>query len=446
MPQNLEAERRLLGAVLLDNHTLPRVVEKIAPEDFFLHHHRLIYYSMLEMGEKHIPIDLVTLTETMRTACELEAAGGIGYIAQLVDGVPNVTNVEYYAKIVKEKSALRKLIVETESIQRQAFEGHEDAETILGKAKSSIDKLTGMGSVVGLVKIDAVAQSSYDQINRMYENVQTVTGLSTGYRFLDTQTAGFQPSELIVLAARPSQGKSSLALNITENVSMRNKFPVAFFSLEMSARSLFMRLLSATTKIDSHRFRTGHLSTEDKQRIPQGVIEISDSPIWIDDSSSCTVADIHARAYRLKREFGLALIVVDYIQLVGVGSGRRSKRQEEVSEISRSLKGLAKDLEVPVLALSQLTRAPEQENRRPQLADLRESGAIEQDADVVLFIYRPFFYKKSEDMENPAIKRAQTELIIAKQRNGPIGEVKFVFQESTTRFEETIPELWGEQK
>jgi replicative DNA helicase len=443
LPHNLEAERSILGAILLDNNALNAAVGILKAEDFFHDHHRRIYQHMITLGESQLAIDLVTLTDQMQRANELESSGGAAYVAQLMDGVPHVSNVEHYARIVKEKAMLRGLIHATQAIQQQALEAEEDADSILDRAESSIFQLAEDRARSGLVTLHDVVTESSQRIAHIYEGGHRITGLSTGYETLDNLTSGFQGSELLILAARPSMGKTAFALNLAENVSVRGNKPVAIFSLEMSKESLLLRLLSADAHIDSHKFRTGHLSQEDKAKIPRSLSHLSEAPLWIDDTGSATVVEMGAKLRRLKRDKGLSLVIVDYLQLVS-GRGKFNNRNDEVSSITRGLKGLAKELKVPVLVLSQLTRAPEREDREPRLADLRESGAIEQDADVVMFIHRPNFYKKSDEVSME--ERGETDLIIAKQRNGPTDAIRFVFQGSYTRFELRAPDAWTDSQ
>ncbi len=441
LPQNSEAERSILGAILLDNNALNASIEMLKPEDFFHEHHRRILQQMVALGEAQQAIDLVTLTDALHRRSELEGAGGAAYIAQLMDGVPRVSNIEHYARIVKEKSLLRGLIHATNSIQQQALEAEDDADTILDRAESTIFQLAEDRVRTGLVGVRDVVRENFERISQIFNEGKRITGLSTGYHQLDNLTSGFQPSELLVLAARPSMGKTALALNIAENVTVHGNKTVAIFSLEMSKESLLLRLLSSDAQIDSHKFRTGHLSREDGGKIPISLSRLAEAPLWIDDMGSATVVEMGAKLRRLKRDKGLSLVVVDYLQLVSA-RGRFGNRNEEVSSITRGLKGLAKELKVPVLVLSQLTRAPEREDRRPQLSDLRESGAIEQDADVVMFIHRPNAFKPDEAPE----ERAKTELLIAKQRNGPTDRIHFVFRNAYTRFEEAAPDAWTEQE
>ena len=437
LPHNLEAERSILGAILLDNQSINTAIEKIRPQDFFHDGHRRIFERMINLNEAHHAIDLVTLTEDMGRAGELEGAGGHAYLAQLMDGMPRVSNMEHYARIVKEKALLRNLIHAAHHIEQTALEAEEDADALLDRAESSIFQLAEDRIRSGFIGVKELVKESYPRLERILTEGHRLTGISTGYEQLDNLTAGLQPSELIIIAARPSMGKTALALNIAENVAVRQSLPVGIFSLEMSKESLLLRLLASHARIDAHKFRTGHINRGDMQEISTSLGILAESPLWIDDSASSTVVEMGAKARRLKSDKGLSMVVVDYLQLM-TARGRFGNRNEEVSSISRGLKGLAKELKVPVVVLSQLTRAPERDDRRPQLADLRESGAIEQDADVVMFINRPNFYKS----DLPEDERAKTELIIAKQRNGPTDTLKYVFLNKFTRFEEQAPESW----
>ncbi len=439
LPQNLDAERSILGAILLDNHALNAAIENIKPEDFFLEQHRRVFNQMIALGESQQAIDLVTLTESLHRVGELESSGGAPYLAALADGMPRVSNVEHYARIVREKALLRNLIHATHNIQQRALEGEDGADTILDNAESSIFALAEDRVKAGLIPVKDIVRDNFERLEKIFREGKSITGVSTGYTELDKLLSGLQPSELLILAARPSQGKTALALNFAENISIRAGSPVAFFSLEMSKESLLQRLVASVAQIDAHKFRSGHLSREDWRRMTEALGTISSAPLWIDDAGSTSVLEIGAKARRLKREKGLSLVVVDYLQLI-TGRGRFSNRQEEVSSISRGLKGLAKELQIPVLVLSQLTRAPEREERGPQLSDLRESGAIEQDADVVMFIYRPHWSK----MEASPEERDQAEIQVAKQRNGPTDKVRFVFRSRLTRFEEAAPDAFSQ--
>jgi replicative DNA helicase len=438
LPHYAEAERSVLGAILRNNPYLMTAIEKgLVTDDFFLSQHRAVFDAMIKLDEARSPIDTVTLHEYLHREGKLEAAGGTAYIAQLQDGVPNIVNVEFYAKIVKEKAVLRGLIHATEAIQQQAFDANESVDEILDKAESFVFKLADQRIREGFVGVKELVRDNFERLERIFTEGRRVTGLTTGYSLLDGQTSGLQPSELIILAARPSMGKTALALNIAENVALREKKPVAVFSLEMSKESLLLRLISSEGRIDAHKFRTGHFNKDDWRKITESLGRLAEAPIWIDDAAASTVLEMSAKARRLKKEKGLSLVIVDYLQLISA-HGRFGNRNEEVSYISRSLKAMAKELRVPVLVLSQLTRAPEREDRRPQLSDLRESGAIEQDADVVVFINRPNFYKP----DLPDEDRRKAEIIIAKQRNGPTGNLNYVFLEKHTRFEEAAPDTF----
>ena len=440
LPHNLQAERSILGAVLLDNHSLNAAVEKLRSEDFFLPQHRQIFQRMIQLAEHQQAIDVVTLMDDLARRGELDSAGGVAYLSQLADGLPRATNVEHYARIVKEKSVLRNLAFSAAAIQEQALAAGDDADVILDRAESTIFQIAEDRVRAGLIGVKELVRDNFERLERIFSEGRRITGLATGYPGLDNETAGLQPSELVILAARPSMGKTALALNIAENVAVRNREPVAVFSLEMSKESLLLRMLASEARVDAHKFRTGHMGRDDWNKITRALTSLGDAPLWIDDSASSTVLEMGAKARRLKRDRGLSLMIVDYLQLVvPTNTGRGTNRQEEVSSISRALKGLAKELKVPVVVLSQLTRAPEREERKPQLSDLRESGAIEQDADVVLFINRPNFYKT----DLPEEDRAKAELIIAKQRNGPTGNLNFVFLARHTRFEEAAPDAWS---
>ncbi len=438
LPHYLIAEKTLLGVVLLNNAALVGALEKgLTADDFFLPEHRNVFEAMMRLDEDRKPIDAVTVTEHLHRTGKLEASGGPAYISQLGDGIPHAMNVEQYTQIIREKAVLRGLIHAAAAIQERAFEGRDNVDEILDQAESWVFKLAEQRIRTGFIGIKQLVSDNFSRIERIFSEGRRVTGLPTGYTQLDNQTSGLQGSELIILAARPSMGKTALALNIAENVALRQQQPVAVFSLEMSKESLLQRLIGSQARIDSHRFRTGQLGKEDWQRIVSGLAVLGEAPLWIDDSAASTVLEMSAKARRLKKDKGLSLVVVDYLQLI-TAHGRFGNRTEEVSYISRALKGMAKELQVPVVVLSQLTRAPAREEREPQLADLRESGAIEQDADVVLFIHRPHFYKPDAPEED----RAKTDLIVAKQRNGPTGKLNFVFLGRYTRFEEAAPDTW----
>jgi replicative DNA helicase len=433
LPQNPDAERAILGAILLDNDTLSTVIEKVNAEDFFDDRHRRTLTHMIQLAAAREPIDLITLTEHLQLTGDLEAAGGPAYLSALIDGVPRISNVAHYAAIVKDVSIRRAAAFVAQSILTNALEG-DSASALLEQAHAAFTALSDTQASKGLVGIRKLIPDYSDKIEKIIHEGRRLTGLSTGYNQLDALTSGLQPSELIILAARPSVGKSALALNIAENVSVAGGGPIAIFSLEMSADSLITRLLTSRARINSHLLRTGHIRREDWSAIAQVIGEMMAWKIEIDDSSSSSVIDIAIRASRMKRERGLALAIIDYLQLVSPGTKRPGRRHEEVAEVARSLKALAKDLAVPVLALSQIGRAPEREDRRPQLSDLKESGGLEEAADTVLFIHRPYLFKSKGEIS--AEQKAQTEMIIAKQRSGPVDLVPFVFLDHRTRFEE----------
>src|SRR2546427_568413 len=413
LPQHLDAERSILGAILLDNQALNAAIENLRPEDFFFDPHRRVFQQMVALGETQQAIDLVTLNDALDRRGELESCGGTPYLASLVDGVPRSANIEHYVRIVKEKALLRNLIHAAQAVQLQAMEANESVDEILDRAESSIFALAEDRIRVGLVSMKEIVHANFERLEKIFREGKSITGASTGYSELDKLTSGLQPSELIILAARPSQGKTALALNFAENIAVRAGLPVAIFSLEMSKESLLQRLVASVAQIDAHKFRTGHLGREDWRRMTEALGQIASAPLWIDDASSLTVVEIGAKARRLKREKGgLALLIVDYLQLISA-RGRFSNRNEEVSSITRGLKGLAKELQIPVLVLSQLTRAPERDERRPQLADLRESGAIEQDADVVMFIYRPNFFKVDADRKSTRLNSSHSQISYA---------------------------------
>ena len=356
LPANLDAERSILGAILLDNNALNTAIEGLKSEDFFIPQHRNIFNRMIALGEAQHAIDLVTLTEELHRFGELESSGGAPYLASLVDGLPRVTNVEHYARIVKEKAMLRNLIHATHNIQQRAFDGEDGADTILDNAESSIFALAEDRVKAGLISVKEIVRDNFERLEKIFREGKSVTGVSTGYGELDKLLSGLQPSELIILAARPSQGKTALALNLAENISIRGGKPVALFSLEMSKESLLQRLVASVAQVDAHKFRSGHLSREDWRRMTEALGTISSAPLWVDDAGSTSVLEIGAKARRLKRDKGMSLIIIDYLQLI-TARGRFSSRQEEVASISRGLKGLAKELQIPVLVLSQLTRA-----------------------------------------------------------------------------------------
>ncbi|HEX9764682.1 MAG TPA: replicative DNA helicase, partial [Candidatus Acidoferrales bacterium] len=388
--------------------------------------------------------DLITLSEELERAGELEGGGGSAYLASLSDGLPSSTNVEHYARIVKEKALLRNLIHTSDNIINQAMEADEQADLVLDRAEEAIFSLAEKRIREGLLPIKTIVQQTIPRLDEYFERRQHITGLATGFADFDNLTSGLQPAELIILAARPGIGKTALALNIAQYVAMAERKAVAIFSLEMAREALLFRLLCAEARVDSHRFRSGYLSKDEQGKIVAASARLRDAPLFIDDTAALTVLEMRAKCRRLQAEHNLALVVVDYMQLMS-GRGRFENRTQEISSISRGLKALAKELRVPVISISQLSRAPEQRggDHRPQLSDLRESGSIEQDADLVGFIFRPEVYKDPDNV--PEEDRGRAELIIAKQRNGPTGKVNLAFLREYTRFE-TIARTFPEQE
>src|SRR6202023_1955911 len=411
LPHNLEAERSVLGAILLHNDAFNLAAEVIDSNDFFRDAHRRIFDKMVKLAERGDAIALVTLKEELGRSGELDEVGGPAYITALVDGVPRSTNVEHYARIIKEKATLRNLIYSANKILATADDNVRD----------------------GFVSLRDLAQSSLDTIEKLHGNKELVTGVPTGFTDLDEMTSGLQPSDLIIIAARPSMGKTSLVLNIAQHVGTKTDMTVGVFSLEMSKEQLFLRMLTGEARIDAHRLRGGFLGERDWGRLSQAIGTLSEAKIFIDDTPSIGVLEMRAKCRRLASEHGLHMVIIDYIQLMQ-GRGRFENRTLELASISRSMKGLAKELNVPIVVLSQLSRAPEsRSDHRPQLSDLRESGALEQDADVVVFIYREDLY--GDKSQAPADTQGVAEIIIGKQRNGPTGVVKLAFIREFTRFE-----------
>ena len=430
-PQNIEAEQSILGGVLLENSAINSALEIISRDDFYSEAHRKIFAVIVDLSEKNEPVDLITLSNALKGKNLLEAVGGTAYLASLVDSVPSAANVSNYAKIVKEKAILRGLITSATDIINSCYEAGTDVDEILDQAEHSIFEISENKVRPSFFPIREIVKDSFRSIEELFSRKDLITGVPTGFEKLDDLTSGLQKSELIIIAGRPSMGKTAFALNIAQYVALEAQTPAAIFSLEMSKEQLAFRLLASESKVDSQRLRKGFLGETDWPKLTTAAGKLSDAPIFIDDTPAITVLEMKAKSRRLKADQGLGLIIVDYIQLMRTGSYRES-REQEISEISRSLKALAKELRVPVIALSQLNRKVEERpNRRPQMADLRESGAIEQDADVIAFIYRDEVYNKSDD--NP--EKGTAEIIVAKQRNGPTGMVKLAFLERFTSFE-----------
>jgi len=438
VPHNLEAERALLGSILLDNSALNAALETLSKDDFFSAAHRITFEKMVEISEKNRTIDLVTLSEELAKDGLLEKSGGAAYLAALTDGVPLGTTpgVGEYCRIVKEKSTIRRLINASNTVVARCLEGTDDPETLIDLAQSQVFDIAEQRVVSGFANVRDIIKTSFGKIDVLFDRGQRVTGVETGFVDLDDMTSGLQAGELIVVAARPSLGKTALALNIAAHAAIEKRKVVGVFSLEMSKESLVIRLLCSEARIDSHKLRTGFSSREDWSRMTTALGRLSEAPLFIEDTPALSIMQIRAKARRIKAEKGLDLLIVDYLQLIS-GQGRFENRTQEVSYISRSLKSIAKELKVPVLALSQLSRAPEQRpGQRPQLSDLRESGSIEQDADVVIFIFREKRAAQGEEGEEESAHTGfETHLIIGKQRNGPTGEVPIVFLKPYAKFE-----------
>jgi replicative DNA helicase len=430
-PQNLEAEQSILGGILLDNQGLNAVVELLSAREFYSDSHRRIFEAILSLSDRSEPIDLITLSNILKDQKQLDKVGGAAYLAGLVDNVPSAANIAHYAKIVKEKAILRGLISTATDILTKTYDAGADVDTVLDEAEHAIFEISENKIRPAFFPIKDIIKDSFRAIEDLYARKELVTGVPTGFDKVDDLTSGLQNSDLIIIAGRPSMGKTAFALNIAQYVSTQRSIPVCLFSLEMAKEQIAMRMLASTAKVDSQRIRKGFLGETDWPKLTTAAGSLSEAPLFIDDSAAITVLEMKAKARRLKAEHGLGLVIIDYLQLMRSG-GRKDSREQEISEISRSLKALAKELNVPVIALSQLNRQVEaRTNRRPQMADLRESGAIEQDADVIAFIYRDEVYNKAED--NP--EKGIAEVIIAKQRNGPIGMAKLAFLEKYTSFE-----------
>lgn len=428
-PQNLEAEQAVLGAVLLQSEALITAMERVRSEDFYLTEHQLIFEAMVQLGEENQPIDLVTLTTKLRDKQQLEDVGNVTYLTKLANAVPTAANVDYYAQIIEEKSMLRRLIRTATQIVSDGYAGGEDVGGMLSDAERRILEISNRRSGSGFIAIRDVLMEVFERVEFLSANKGGMTGIPSGFPDLDKMTSGFQRSDLIIVAARPSVGKTAFALNIAQNVGVRAKETVAIFSLEMSASQLVQRMLCAESNVDAGRMRTGQLENEDWEKLTMAIGALSEAKIYIDDTPGVTVADIRAKCRRLKKEQGLGMILIDYLQLIHGRGKPGENRQQEVSEISRTLKQIARELEVPVIALSQLSRGVEQrQDKRPMMSDLRESGSIEQDADIVAFLYRDDYYDKESEKKNII------EIIIAKQRNGPVGTVELVFLKNYNKF------------
>jgi len=437
-PYSEEAETSVLGSMMLEKEAVSKALQYLSHDTFYKDAHRNIFAAMQTLFEHGEPIDQVSVIDQLKKDKKLDKSGGAYYITGLVESTPSAANVEYYAKIVLEKSILRKLIISSNEIQNEAYQAKESAFNILDQAEQRIFALSESRMKMGFKKFFDVLGQTFEHLDSIHNKKFHTTGIPTGFIDLDNLTSGFQKGDLVILAGRPSMGKTALALSVARNAAVEYNIPVGFFSLEMADYQLAMRLLCAEAKVDSHLVRTGKLPNDQWRRLSEQTGRLANAPIFIDDSPALTMLEIRAKARRLKAEYNVQLIIVDYLQLI---KGHRAEnRQQEITEISRGLKALAKELGLPVLALSQLSRAVEarKDDHRPQLSDLRESGAIEQDADVVLFVYRPIVYARKKDEEDKFLdpsEKMKAELIIGKQRNGPTGTAHVVFIDKYARFE-----------
>jgi len=429
-PQSIDAEIAVLGSMLIEEEAIAKAIEIIDENAFYRETHRIIYKTIIELFSKNSAVDIVTLIEELRKRGQLDEVGGAPYITSLTASIPTAANIEHYARIVKEKGILRQLINNATEIVQECYESTNDADELLDKAERAIFEITSKKIEKESILIKDIIKDSIETIDNLYQHKENITGIPTGFHEFDVMTAGLQPSDLIVVAGRPSMGKSALVTCIAEYVGIVEKMPVAFFSLEMSKEQLVQRMLCSHARVNAHRVRTGFLSQADWPRLVNAAGKLSEAPIYINDTPAISALELKAKARRLKAQYGIKLMVLDYLQLMQ-GPAKAENRQQEISEISRSLKALARELDVSLIAISQLSRAVEQrQDHRPQLSDLRESGAIEQDADVVILLLREEYYNPSlED------KKGLAELIIAKQRNGPIGTVNLTFIGEYTRFE-----------
>ncbi|WP_088072050.1 replicative DNA helicase [Gottfriedia luciferensis] len=428
-PQNIEAEQAVLGAVLLDSEALIPTSERLLPDDFYRAAHQKIFEAMLKIASRNEPLDVITLTSELANQGVLEEVGGVSYLNDLLASVPTASNVDYYAKIVEEKSTLRRLIRTATNIVTESYTPEVPVDVILNEAEKSILKVSQRTNVSGFQSIKDVVMTTFSKIETLFNQRGEITGVPTGFTDLDRMTAGFQPNDLIIVAARPSVGKTAFALNIAQNVATKTDENVAIFSLEMGADQLVMRMLCAEGNINAQALRTGNLEQEDWNKLTMAASSLAGTGIYIDDTPGIRVNDIRAKCRRLKQEHGLGMILIDYLQLIQGNGKSGENRQQEVSEISRSLKGLARELKVPLIALSQLSRSVEsRQDKRPMMSDIRESGSIEQDADIVAFLYRDDYYDKESENKNII------EIIIAKQRNGPVGTVSLAFVKEYNKF------------
>lgn len=426
-PQNIEAEQSVIGAILLENDALLKALEIISGEDFYRESHRKIFSAVLELFEKSEAIDIITITEILSKKNALEEVGGVSYLSSLVSQIPTAANVKYHSKIIKEKAILRSLLRSATDIAGRVYEESLEPDELLDFAEKTIFDISDKRIKTSFVSLKDVIKDSFNLIENLYAKKETITGVPSGFTDLDELTTGFQPGDLIIIGGRPSMGKTALGMNIAQHVGIELGLPVAIFSLEMAKRQLALRMLCSEAKIDSNLVRKGMISKQHWHGLTSAAGRLSGAPIFIDDSSGISALEIRAKTRRLKKEHGLSLVIVDYLQLMR-GRGKFERREQEISEISCSLKALSKELDLPVIALSQLNREVEKrENKRPTLANLRESGAIEQDADVILFLHRDEVYDHNKN-------KGKAEIHIAKQRNGPTGIVNLTFLSKCTKF------------
>ena len=428
-PQNLDAEMSLLGAILIDEEQLPDVTEIVTKKDFYDKRHALIYGAMVNLFEHHKPVDLLTLTDELKKKDELDAIGGTSYLSELTNYVPTAAHADAYADMVSQKAIRRRLIRASTEISELGYDEEQDVQELLGRAEQELFAVSDQSLKQDLTSIESILTESFDRMEELHRNKGALRGIKTGYRDLDNMTAGLQRSDLIILAARPAMGKTTLVTNLAYNVATVNKQAVLFFSLEMSKEQLVDRMLADASGVDAWNIRTGNLSDDDFSKLSEAMGEMAEAPIFIDDKPGLSVLEMRTKARRAAHEHPLGLIIVDYLQLMQGSSKNEGNRVQEVSEISRGLKLIAREMNVPVIALSQLSRSVESRSPQiPQLADLRESGSIEQDADIVMFIYREAYYNPETERENI------TDLIIAKHRNGPVGKVELYFHPERLRF------------
>ncbi len=427
LPQNIEAEQSVLGSMIIDRGAIARAAEALSTEDFYRDSHKVIFSVIIEMSQKDIPVDMITLIEHLRVLAKLESAGGITYITEISTSVPSTANLKTYIDIVAEKSMLRKLIKASNEIIAESYDKQDDVEKVIDNAEKRIFDIAEKRSNSDFEALSTVLERGFLEIERLFNNKGEITGVGSGFKELDAKTSGFQKGDMVLIAARPSMGKTTFALNIAEHASLREGKSVVIFSLEMSKEQLAYKLLCSQANVDMLKLRTGNLEDKDWENIARASGPLAAAKIYIDDTAGISVMEMRSKCRRIKIEHGIDLILIDYLQLMS-GSGQES-RQQEVSEISRSIKALAKEMQCPVIALSQLSRAPEQRaDHRPMLSDLRESGSIEQDADLVMFLYRDEYYNKETDEKNVA------ECIVAKQRNGPVGTVKMAWLGQFSKF------------